>query len=231
MAMKDSFLSENDQYYQAAKTWYQENYESVTCAKNRYRLLAILLGILLGLSIGAIIVMMPLKTFTYQMLEVNQQTGEVTVLKELEGSKYNANWVVTRYFINQYIQQRQGYSLDDIKRRFNLVIAMSNASIAKEYADNTVDTNPKSPIVLLKNDYYRDVQVLSVNQLNDNTAVARFRETTHSRFNANEIKTTDWQVILKWDYVNPSESLADRDKNPLGFKVSYYQLSPVFSDK
>ena len=203
----------------------------IICAKNRYRLLAISLGILLGLNSIALSVLLPLKSFVYRMVEVNQQSGEVTVLKELEGNQYNANWVVTRYFINQYIQQRQGYSLDDIKRRFNLVIAMSNGALAKEYIDSTVDANPKSPIVLLKNDYYRDVQVLSVNQLNDQTAVARFRESTHNRANVADVKTTDWQVILKWEYVNPNESLAERDKNPLGFKVTYYQLSPVFSDK
>lgn len=229
--MKPEAVLTRDEYYQTAKSWYQENYEAVICAKNRYRLLAISLGILLGLNSIALSVLLPLKSFVYRMVEVNQQSGEVTVLKELEGNQYNANWVVTRYFINQYIQQRQGYSLDDIKRRFNLVIAMSNGALAKEYIDSTVDANPKSPIVLLKNDYYRDVQVLSVNQLNDQTAVARFRESTHNRANVADVKTTDWQVILKWEYVNPNESLAERDKNPLGFKVTYYQLSPVFSDK
>ena len=229
--MKKSVLFEGDSYYQEAKSWYQENYESVVCAMNRYRVLAISLGILLGLSLIAFSVMLPLKSFMYRLIAVNQQTGEVTVLKELEGDHYAANWVVTRYFINQYIQQRQGYSLEDIKRRFNLVVAMSGSGIAKEYIDSTVDSNPKSPIVLLKNDYYRDVQVLSVNQLNDKTAVARFRETTHNRANVSDVKTTDWQVILKWEYVNPNESLAERDKNPLGFKVTYYQISPVFSDK
>jgi type IV secretion system protein VirB8 len=163
------------------------------------------------------------------MIAVNHQTGEITVLKELEGHAFSANWAINRYFINQYLQLRQGYSWDDIKRRFNLVISMSDELIAKEYIANTMDTNPTSPLVLLNKNFYRDVTVLSINQLNSNTAMARFKTMTHDKNNPADIKTEDWQVVLKWEYVNPAESQQERDKNPLGFHITYYQLSPVFA--
>ena len=174
---------------------------------------------------------MPLKQYIYRIIEVNKATGEITQLKEMEGHTFSANWVINRYFINQYVQVRESYSLNDIKRCFNLVAALSSPSIAKAYIYNTVDSNPNSPIVLLKDDFYREVKVLSINQLNEKTAMVRYQTITHNKNNLNEVKNEDWQVILRWEYINPSESLAERDKNPLGFKITYYQNSPVFADK
>ncbi|MBV9576408.1 MAG: type IV secretion system protein [Gammaproteobacteria bacterium] len=224
-------LKENESYYTDAKSWYQENYESIICSRNRYRLFALINSILLGLSIIAIIIMMPLKQYVYRIIEVNKQTGEIAELREMEGHTFTTNWVINRYFINQYVQLRESYHLSDIKRCFNIVAALSSSPIAKEYVFNTLDSNPKSPINLFKDNFYRDVKVLGINQLNENTAMARYQTITHNKNELNEIKTEDWQVILKWEYTNPSESLEERDKNPLGFKITYYQNSPIFSDK
>jgi type IV secretion system protein VirB8 len=220
-----------DTYYTESSSWYQEKYESITCSRNRYRVLAFLNSVLLGLSLIAIVSMMPLKQYIYRLIEVNKQTGEMTVLKEIEGKTFAPTWVMNRYFINQYIQSRESYHLEDIKRAFNLVIALSARSIADEYSANTIDSNPKSPINALKDVYYKEVNVLSINQLNADTAIARYQTITHNKSNVNDVKLEDWQVIVKWEYKNPAESLAERDKNPLGFKVNYYQNSPVFAEK
>jgi type IV secretory pathway component VirB8 len=218
-------------YYEAAHSWYQEKYESITCSRNRYRLFALMNSVLLGLSIGSIMMLLPLKHTVYRMIEVNQQTGEMTELKEMEGHTFASHWVMNRYFINQYVQLRESYHVEDIKRAFNLVLALSARPIAQDYRFNTVDTNPQSPINVLGDAYYREVKVLSINQLNTNTAIARYQTMTHNKGNLGEVKTEDWQVIVKWDYANPSESLKERDKNPLGFRITYYQNSPVFSEK
>lgn len=218
-------------YFKEAKTWYQENYEVVTASRNRYRLMCGAFGLLLALAVTAIIIIMPLKAYIYRIIEVNKQTGEMTILKEMEGKTFSSTFVINRYFINQYVQNRESYSMEDIKRKFNLVLAMSAKPIADEYLANTVSTNPKSPIKLLGNEFYREVRVMSINQLNPNTALVRYQTLTHNKNNLAETKTDDWETVVKWEYVNPSESLEERDKNPLGFSVIYYQNSPVFSEK
>jgi len=217
-------------YYMEAKNWYSEVYESMICSRDRYRLLAILLGFLLAMSVTAMVMMMPLKSYFYRILAVNQQTGEITQLKELEQREFTATWAVTRYFINQYIQYRNSYSYEDIQRTFNMSLAMSDKIIADEYSASIVDSNPKSPIKVLGKDSFREVTVFSINQLNSNTALVRFKILTHNKSNSNEVKQEDYQTVIKWDYRDSAGSLKDRDKNPLGFTVTYYQTSSVLPE-
>lgn len=218
-------------YYQSARSWYEENYESLQCSRNRYRIFTFTMCALFALCIAAIIAILPLKQYVYRIIEVNKTTGELTVLKELEGNKLQATWAMDRYFINQYVQGREGYSFEDITRNYNLVIAMSARPIANKYMADTVDTNPASPIKLLSDRYYKEAKVLSINQLNPNTAIARFQTALVNKDNFNDTKKEDWQAVIKWDYVDRAVPLSDRDKNPLGFTVTYYQVSPVFAEK
>lgn len=217
-------------YYQSAKDWYEEKYELVGISRNRYRLLAIGLSVLLALSITAIVTILPLKQYIYRLVEVNRQTGEVTALKELESHQYASNWVMTRYFLHQYVLNRHLYSVEDIKRTFNVALAMSAKSIASEYQDQIVDTNPDSPLNILNTNYYRDVEIIGISQLNDNTALVRFKTITVNKNAKNDKKTKDLQAVIKWQFVDSPASLKDRDDNPLGFFVTYYQESPVYAE-
>ena len=202
----------------------------MVCSRDRYRLLAVILGGLLTLSVGLMIAMMPLKQYFYRLLTINQQTGEVVTLKELEQNTFTANWVVTHYFINQYIQNRHTYHYEDIKQRFNATLSMSSPKLADTYEADIIDKNPQSPINVLGKDGYRDVTVLSINPLNSNTALVRFKTVTRDKERTIEAKTENYQAIVKWDYHNSKASLQERDLNPLGFRVTYYQVTSVYSD-
>ena len=53
-------LNHQQTYYQDSKDWYQEKYELIAISRNRYRLLAIGLGVMLSLSMIGIVSIMPL---------------------------------------------------------------------------------------------------------------------------------------------------------------------------
>ncbi|MCD6040273.1 MAG: virB8 [Gammaproteobacteria bacterium] len=218
------------EYYSAAKNWYEEAYESLVCSRDRYRLLACFLGGLLTLSLLTVILLFPLKHDVYRILTINQTTGEVAQLKELDTTHWSESWVMTRYFINQYIQNKETYHYEDIKRSFNVALAMSAPSIAKAVQAQIIDTNPLSPINVLGKEGSQEVNVLSINQLNAHTALARFHVVTHPKEDTAAVKQADFQVVLKWDYQNTKATLQERDLNPLGFRVTYYQASPVFAE-
>jgi type IV secretory pathway component VirB8 len=173
---------------------------------------------------------LPLKQYVYRLVEVNRQTGEVTTLKELEGHRYATNWVMIRYFLNQYVMNRHLYSMEDIKRTFNIALAMSAKPIADAYEQQIIDTNPDSPLNVLSTNYYRDVEILGINQLSDNTALVRFKTITINKTTKSDKKTKDLQAVIKWQFIDTPASLKDRDDNPLGFFVTYYQESPVYAD-
>lgn len=214
-------------YYEHAKDWYEEKYELIALSRNRYRLLALGLGCLLFLSMASHIAILPLKQYIYRIVEVNRKTGEVIALKELEENRYQTNWVVIRYFLHQYVLNRNLYNLEDVKRTFNIALALSSKSIANTYANQIMDTNPESPLNVLGNQYYKEVKVRGINQLNDHTALVRFTTVTINKLTKNDQKTRELQAVLKWEFKNTTASLKERDMNPFGFFVTYYQESPV----
>lgn len=219
--------SDEHNYYKQAKSWYEEKYELIEASLNRYRLIALCLGALLALSLISISVMMPLKQYTYRMITLNQTTGEVVNLKEITDDAYSANWSVTRFFINQYILNRNLFNYDDYLRTYNSALALSDTANAQELHNSFIVANPESPLNVLKKDHYRDVIVLSINQLNSNTAIVRFKTKIHSKSDANDVKSDEMQAVVKWRYASPPADLDYRDINPLGFYVTYYQVSPV----
>lgn len=218
-------------YYQSAKDWYGERYECLSLSLNRYRLLSLLLALLLGLCLTAFIIVLPLNKTVYRLIAVNEKTGEVTTLKETVPQQINKNWNVTRYFIHQYVIDRHAYSYDDIKRTFNIALAMSAKPIADDYAAEILDTNPESPLNTLNKKAYRDVKIASINALNDNTALVRFQTITRNRNTTNDIERHDFEAVLKWNYQMPSKDILEHDNNPLGFFVTYYKVTPVFTEK
>lgn len=227
---KNSHSSDCTGYYQQAKSWYIERYEINEASLNRYRLVAFILCMLLGLSLISISIMLPLKQYVYRVITLNQVTGEMVNLKEVDPNDYSSNWLVTRFFINQYILDRNLYNHDDYLRTYNNALALSDQLNAEELHNEFIYTNPKSPLNILKNESYRDVVVLSINQLNQNTAIVRFKTTTKSKTENSEAKIEELQAVVKWKYTTPPDDIDYHDVNPLGFYVTYYQVSPVIGE-
>jgi type IV secretion system protein VirB8 len=216
-------------YFSEAKAWHTERYEMMESSRNYFRLASCVLLGLNALLLASVIVILPLKSVQYRVIEVNKQTGEVSPLNNVEGKPYSADWTTDRFFISQYVLYRESYNYQDIRRAFNQVLATSDRKIGEMYSHEIVSDNPKSPINTLKDNFYRETNVKSINRLNNNTALVRYQIITHNKMNLNEDKTEEFQAVIKWEYGKPSEILENRDKNPLGFFVTYYQPSPVFA--
>ena len=68
---------------------------------------------------------------------------------------------------------------------------------------------------------------MGINQLNDGTALVRFKTITTNKTAKSDKKSRVLQAVIKWEFKNIPASLKERDDNPLGFFVTYYQESPV----
>ena len=70
------------------------------------------------------------------------------------------------------------------------------------------------------------VSITSINRLNEHTADIKFIKTLHDRA-SNATQDIHKEAIVKWKFseANTTEKMLERD--PLGFKVTYYQVSQV----
>ncbi|WP_218814687.1 virB8 family protein [Rickettsiella endosymbiont of Dermanyssus gallinae] len=215
-------------YYQTAADWRYDIYQSKTLWLH-YSLIGnagLLLALLLALLTLACLV--PLKQKVPYLYAFNHATGEITKLGELEPSHLSANWQMTRFFLIHYVINRESYDSDYLEEPYQLAWAQSSATIRQQY-DAEVDSQAKtSPYQKYgKNKAIKiPLSQVSVSPLNDHTAVIRFEKqlrdkSTHTQQIAYE------EAIVKWQYQSVKATQTQLDRNPLGFTVTYYQVTPV----
>lgn len=216
----------SDAFYQAAADWRYDVYHS-KAVWLRYSLIGNI-GLLLCLLLALIMLvcLIPLKQKIPYLYAFNNATGEITKLGELEPTHLTANWQMTRFFLIHYVMNRESYDRDDLERPYQLAWAQSDAMIRKQY-DAEVDSHVlTSPYRKYGKDKAITVHVLSISRLNDNTAAIRFEKRLRDKA-TNTQQVAHYEAIAKWRYQLVKATQAQLDRNPLGFTVMYYQVTPV----
>lgn len=217
---------EKNDFYQMSSDWTYCMYQSQTLWLRRALFGVVALILLLGLSLSANLYLFPLKEKVPYLYAFDHATGEVTKIGVLEPTTLPAQWAVSRYFLTQYVINREGYDADNIDFPYQLVWAQSAESVRKQYEASVSSTDEQSPYQVYGKQKYITVHVISINRLNDNTVDIKFEKRLHDRATGSE-EVSHKEAIIKWDYAQTETTQKMLERNPLGFKVSYYQTTQI----
>ncbi len=227
---KQTTLSSNENYYQEASEWRKEIFDSQRVWLSRSILGLIILTILLALSLSANFFLFPLKRTIPYLYTLNETTGELTQLgaysSQDKTTQSMQDWLMTRFLLVRYVVNRESYDADNLNQPYQIAWAMSDDAIAQDYVNSSRTDNPNSPYAIYGKTKYVTVHVLAVNQLNDETAAVRFEQTIHDH-DSDSDQTIQKEAIIKWSYTTPDTTEKMLDRDPLGFKVTYYQPTQV----
>jgi type IV secretion system protein VirB8 len=212
--------------YEPVADWAYEMYLSQSLWLRRALAGMVVLFMLLGVSILTTLTLLPLKEKVPYLYAFDHTTGEITKVGDLEPTTLSANWTLSRYLITHYVMNYEGYNADNIELPYQLVWAQSSENVRKIYEEKVSSGNEQSPYKLYGKEKYITVRVISINKLNDNTVDVKFAKTLHDRA-ANTEQTSQKEAILKWEFVDADTSQKMLDRDPLGFKVTYYQSTQV----
>ena len=212
--------------YQEASDWAYDMYQSQTVWLRRALLGLVVLTMLLGLSLSSNLYLLPLKEKVPYLYAFDHATGEITKIGELERTELSANWELSRYLLIHYVINYESYDFDNINIPYQQVWAQSADSVRQKYEEAVKSDNATSPYQQYGKDKYVTVRVVSINRLNDNTVDVKFEKKIRDRSSTSE-KIIPKEAIIKWEFqlVEASQKMLDRD--PLGFKVTYYQVTQV----
>lgn len=222
-------MESKNELYQKSSDWAYCMYQSQTVWLKRSLVILSFLFVLLGLSLSIILFLVPLKEKVPYLYAFDHATGEVTKIGELEKSTLSSNWEVARYSLIQYVINRESYDADNINYPYQLVWAQSSEEVKKQYDIQVSSSNSESPYKIYGKDKYITTRVISINRLNDNTVDVKFEKKLHDR-SSDTVQITNKEAILKWEFIAADTTQKMLDRDPLGFKVSYYQVSQVSLD-
>ena len=185
--------------------------------------------VLLAVSITTALMLFPLKEKVPYLYAFDHATGEITKIGSLESSTLETNWELSRYLIMRYVINRESYDLDNIDMPYQLVWAQSSAVVQQQYEESVKTDQQSSPYQLFGNDKFVTIKVVSINRLNDFTVDLKFEKIIHDRASLAE-QVIPREAILKWSFEKAETSQKMLDRDPLGFKVTYYQSTQVNLD-
>lgn len=212
--------------YQPASDWAYDLYQSQTVWLRRTLLALIVMVLLLIFSLVTNLMLFPLKEKVPYLYAFDHATGEITKIGTLEPTTLSSNWELSRYLLMHYVINYEGYNFDNIDVPYQQVFAQSADDVRKQYEDQVRSGNPNSPYRIYGKDKYITIRVISVNKLNDNTVDVKFEKQLHDR-STNTEQVMQKEAIIKWEFLDAETTQKMLDRDPLGFKVTYYQATQV----
>ncbi len=220
-----SEVSKED-FYRASSNWSYDIYQSQTVWLRRVLLALFIITLLLFISLLSNLFLFPLKEKVPYLYAFDKATGEVTKIGELEKTSIPSQWSLTRYFLIKYVINYESYDFYHIDSPYQLVFAQSSDKVQQQYDNLVKSDNSNSPYQKYGKDKFITVRVISMNQLNENTVDVKFEKILHDRLSNSE-QVTQREAIIKWEYQNAETTQKMLDRDPLGFKVTYYQTSQI----
>jgi len=212
--------------YQDAKDWSYDRYYSQGIWLYRTLVGLVVVTILLLLSIITNIILIPLKEKVPYLYAFDHATGEITKIGTLESTTLSTNWELSRYLLVHYVMNYEGYDFDNLNVPYQLVWAQSADHVRAQYEESMNSNNKQSSLQKYGKEKYVTVRVISVNRLNDNTVDVKFEKILHDR-TSNSEQVMQKEAIIRWEYQETETSQKMLERDPLGFKVTYYQVSQV----
>ncbi|EIZ1383898.1 type IV secretion system protein [Salmonella enterica] len=175
----------------------------------------------------AIACMVPLKSVEPFLLRVDSTTGYTDVVKPFSQTGDTFDEAVSRYFLTQFIENREGYEWYTIQNMLDTVELMSSSPVFTEYKNMIY--GELSPLNKLKKSNKIMVRVKSIVFLDEHTAQGRFVKaiTDPDGRPTPGYTPTQWIATIKFDFDRDKvKTEADRQINPFGLNVLSYRVDP-----
>ncbi|MBM7070730.1 Type IV secretory pathway component [Shewanella sp. 202IG2-18] len=181
----------------------------------------------------ALLCLLPLKSIEPFVIRVDNNTGLVDVVSTLTGSgkvKPQAQEVMDKYWLTQYVNHRESYQWETRAYDRNLIGVMSSETVQQDYAAYTdPTTNRNAPINRYQQQAQVRVYIQAISFIGNEIVKGEPRKTALIRY-SKQVKRlgeshspTHWIATVTFAYRNSPMKLEDRRINPLGFQVLSYR--------
>jgi type IV secretion system protein VirB8 len=181
------------------------------------------------MSVGALMLLMPLKRVDPFVVRVDNTTGVVDVVPEYSGRLDGAE-AVTRYLLTHYTTVCERFNFTTAESDYQECGAFNSGQRNQIWYALWNPTNPASPLNVYKDGTIVRAQVVSVSFFKRANGVAdlaqvRYVKGKRPQGGAHE-QLTHWIATIQYSYSDPSKNPQARSWNPLGFKVIEFRPEP-----
>lgn len=208
-------------YFQQGDIWEQEIIKRAKRSARIAWFFSIIFAGLALLSLLAIVLMLPLKSFEPYVVTVDRTTGYIEVKSGLTRPAHlTEQQAVTQANVVRYIRAREGYDPYAIEENFGIAALLSSDTAARELQASYSAANAQNPAKVYGRLKRVLVEVKSVTFPNASTAIVRF--STDVRSDTDSI-VQHWISVVRFRYTDMPIRNEWRFENPLGFQAYAYR--------
>lgn len=211
-----------DKYFDEAQSWDADQRAKSLKSEKRAWLIAGVFGLGMLLSLGANFMLFPLKEIQNNIIRVDSVTGLVDVQRELRDAKLTYSEATDKYWLRLYVRQREGFMYALYDDQYKTIGLLSAPSEQKKWYEFYRGENPAAPVNQYGQRASARVIIRSVSFIDKSVATVRFTRLIEQP--GATTRQTFWIATVKFRYVNPAATEADREINPLGFQVTEYRV-------
>lgn len=208
-------------YFADAASWDHDRLIAANRSKRLAWLVAAVAGGLAITAVGAVATLVPLKTIAPYVITVDRATGASEITSPLSGDRQTSySEAVSKYFLADYVRNREGWIPQARKEFFEGVLAMSARDEQARWIKFYGKDNPASPQNIFTDLDTVFIAVKSVTFISKQVAQVRFTKTLqHGAI------STDTPAIatVTFDTTDTPSTEQQRFKNPLGLEVQTYR--------
>jgi type IV secretion system protein VirB8 len=208
-------------YFAEAASWDQDRLIAANRSKRLAWGVAAIAGGLAITGVAAVAMLAPLKTVAPYVITVDKATGASEITSQLSGdNRLSYDEAVSKYFLADYVRNREGWIPQARKEFFEGVLAMSARDEQARWIAFYSKDNPKSPQAVFTDLDTVFIAVKSVTFVSKNVAQIRFTKTLQRGS-----ITTDTPAIatVTFDTTDTPTTEQQRFKNPMGLEVQTYR--------
>lgn len=208
-------------YFAQSASWDHDRFVAANRSKRLAWTVAIIASGLTITSIAAIVMLTPLKTVAPYVITVDKATGASEITAQMSGdNQITYNEAVAKYFLADYVRNREGWIPQARKEFFEGVLAMSSREEQARWTAFYSKDNPSSPQNVFTDLDTVFIAVKSVIFVSDSVAQIRF---TKSLQQGSRVTDTQAIATVTYDTTDTPTTEQQRFKNPLGLEVQTYR--------
>ena len=213
-------------YFAEAASW---DHDRLIAANRSKRLAWVAAGVASGLAItgvAAVAMLTPLKTVAPYVITVDKATGASEITSTLSDSwgsgdkQITYNEAVAKYFLADYVRNREGWIPQARQEFFEGVLAMSSRDEQARWTAFYSKDNLKSPQSVFTDLDTVFIAVKSVTFVSAKVAQIRFTKTLQR---GSTVTDTPAIATVTYDTTDTPTTEQQRFKNPLGLEVQTYR--------
>ena len=205
------------------RTWYSNRYQVVLVQKKLLSFFSIFSIATVVIAVIFVKQFTESKSFEPYVIELEEKTGVMTVVENLNGSNLIADEAVKRSYIFSFLNVAEGYNYVTFNKDRKTLLLFSSGNVYKQLYNKYSIRNETSIVNSLIEKGTKDIKIKSILFNTPTIATVRFivYNTRPSKLYPAEVHKI---AEIQFQFVDMKLNTDDRYINPLGFQVIKYTV-------